>query len=332
MEVVVRNSLTNDAEMMQLLKNEKFAAFKQRVRDEFCINNNFSLIFEGNMLESLEELAGISGGEEIVIEPSNEIQASTLLRNAGYDLTSSGMTQCIDRYDRDNIGHFVASVDFMFANMLMRCCANGFAYGASVLLSMKNRKSFTAVQEAAFVNKAAGCGTSTAHETVAVLFKAGFDASCKSERNNEPIHLAAATGTPETVKLLLDNKYNGLHHNKYGEDCPLSAAISKKNIPVRDLLFEHCPHSCGKGLMRAAEVGDAASARKFLDLGTNPNTKRWRDTPLQVACRNGCLETVKILVEYGSNIHVRSNEGLTLIQECTRLRNTEVQQLLYDLR
>ena len=66
------------------------------------------------------------------------------------------------------------------------------------------------------------------------------------------------------------------------------------------------PSTKAEELSAAARKGDAATVKKLLDEGVDPNTKyRYGVTPLFYACDHGHLEVVKVLLEHGAEVNVK---------------------------
>jgi hypothetical protein len=66
------------------------------------------------------------------------------------------------------------------------------------------------------------------------------------------------------------------------------------------------PETKAEELSAAARRGDAATVKKLLDEGVDPNTKfRYDATALTYACDHGHLEVVKVLLEHGADMNVK---------------------------
>jgi hypothetical protein len=66
------------------------------------------------------------------------------------------------------------------------------------------------------------------------------------------------------------------------------------------------PETKAEQLSAAARRGDAATVKKLLDQGVDPNTKfRYGVTALTYACDHGHLEVVKVLLAHGADMNVK---------------------------
>jgi len=66
------------------------------------------------------------------------------------------------------------------------------------------------------------------------------------------------------------------------------------------------PSTKAEELSAAARKGDAATVKKLLDEGVDPNTKyRYGVTPLFYACDHGHLDVVKVLLDHGAEVNVK---------------------------
>ena len=66
------------------------------------------------------------------------------------------------------------------------------------------------------------------------------------------------------------------------------------------------PSTKAEELSAAARKGDAATVKRLLDEGVDPNTKyRYGVTPLFYACDHGHLDVVKVLLDHGAEVNVK---------------------------
>ena len=64
-------------------------------------------------------------------------------------------------------------------------------------------------------------------------------------------------------------------------------------------------------LRRAALNGDTVSVKRFLNAGEDVNGFEEGGTPLMTAARNAQAKVVKLLLEAGADVHVKSKDGST---------------------
>lgn len=83
-----------------------------------------------------------------------------------------------------------------------------------------------------------------------------------------------------------------------------------------EIITTSCPKIVVPCILSAAETGNAATLRKFLDRGAdwwnvvgNFDNRR----PIHYAARNGHIECIKVLLEYGADIHYKDIKGETAI-------------------
>ena len=323
MELTVRNILTDDAEVITILPSDSLNCLKEKVVEIFGITD-FDLIHEGDVLSHQQSLMEMSGNEEILIEPSSELHAKTILNKAGYVHSGKELERCIENGDEKNIIHFIRLEESLFRKAIGHCCAIGFHVAVKSLLS-SGRTLSQSDQDYCFRR---GCASSneTAHEAISELLKHGLRPEIS------PLDLACTTGTGKTIEMLIENGICSPLRHLRGE-CSLSKAISSRNSEAIDTLCRLCPHSCPWSLICASKMGDSCTAEKLLGFGTNPNTYRWGDGPLQLACRSNSLETVKVLLCHGADISVSNREGISPIQEITRRRgDISIENLLYETK
>lgn len=60
--------------------------------------------------------------------------------------------------------------------------------------------------------------------------------------------------------------------------------------------------------------GDMDTVKKLIDLGTDVNQKSNGMTPLQYAAKYNRVKIIKLLVEHGASLSVKSSKGLTAMK------------------
>jgi uncharacterized protein len=126
-----------------------------------------------------------------------------------------------------------------------------------------------------------------------------------------PLHYAVMHGQADIVKSLLEK---GANVNVIGGDfntTPLYLAISVSSD-------ENCP--------------DPEIAEQLLIFGADPDFENEHTIvpPLRIAFGNQCPELVKLLLDYGADVNMRTKRGLTLLQMAVVFGNTNMVELLLD--
>jgi hypothetical protein len=96
------------------------------------------------------------------------------------------------------------------------------------------------------------------------------------------------------------------------------------------------PETRAEQLSAAARRGDAATVKKLLDEGVDPNTKfRYDATALFYACDHGHVDVVKVLLEHGADVNLKDTfYGFTPLMLATdpaqkkKPEHTEIAKLL----
>jgi len=113
-----------------------------------------------------------------------------------------------------------------------------------------------------------------------------------------------------------------------------AAIVSQNIIAMKNNFAEYNQAELNKQLLKAAEDGDFAKAKKCLDNGANIETRnKYNDTPLILASFCGYTDIIKLLIGAGANIEAKDNyETTSLIYACINRnienRNIEILKLL----
>jgi ankyrin repeat protein len=114
-----------------------------------------------------------------------------------------------------------------------------------------------------------------------------------------PLHLAAFSGVPAAVQLLLDR----------GADIQARSRNKFKNTPLQVAMLP----------------GQLATAKLLLDRGADPLARQAHGfTPLHEAALLGRRDLVDVLLAAGAEINARANDGRTVLTEAVRGKHTEL--------
>jgi ankyrin repeat protein len=132
-------------------------------------------------------------------------------------------------------------------------------------------------------------------------FAKGADVNSRDRRESTLLMHAAAFGSPEAVKLLLDSGADVNARNSLGATALLWGA---DNPPIAKLLVD-----------KGADVNAASTKGKR--------------TPLMVAARcDGCSETVSLLLSKGADPKAKAKQGETALQIATDANDLDTMRLL----
>ncbi|EFA07512.1 pyrexia [Tribolium castaneum] len=180
------------------------------------------------------------------------------------------------------------------------------------------------------------CAASKGHlSAVKLLIRHGADVNAGLD-NKSPLHYAVQSLAIDCVKELLENNAIPNTSQVYSET-PLHVAAALGAPEIVKLLLDHGAAvnvQCGTDkltpLHLAAEDSDAESARLLIDAGaqlTSENHKK--QTPLHLAALSQCSETLELLLARGCNPNARDADGRTPLHgaivkvsrscECVRL-------------
>jgi hypothetical protein len=142
-------------------------------------------------------------------------------------------------------------------------------------------------------------------ELAQVLHRSGSSVDQRGWDENSPLHSAAYYEDLEMVQVLLDYGVDVNAQNRDGET-PFEFSLRRHtNDRVYRLLHEH---------------------------GADPNVPDDGVTALHRASRDGRIERVRLLVEYGASVEVQDEEGKTPLDYASEAQRDEVVKLLSEHR
>ncbi|MFN7835053.1 MAG: ankyrin repeat domain-containing protein [Burkholderiaceae bacterium] len=149
------------------------------------------------------------------------------------------------------------------------------------------------------------------------------------------LHIAAFSGHPELVRLLLTRGGNPFVKSQ-GGDLPLHLAASTNQTECIAVLVKHSPLSIEERnilnytpLHCAAATNSAASIDMLVSLKANLNAGSIHgETPLHVACANRLHDALQALLQHGAQPNVRTNFGRSPLHIAVEMADTKAVDLL----
>lgn len=172
-----------------------------------------------------------------------------------------------------------------------------------------------------------------------VLIKNGFDVTAKYD-NGYALGIAAESGLPRVVKLILDNNAevnffnsNGLtplheacRANKPNSGCIKLLLDAKADINARVNNDEQ-----ESALMIAANYGNAENVALLLQYGAKINDVNYEEkTALHIASQKGRDKAVEVLLNNGADINGKSKNGNTALNYACTQGHSNVAELLIN--
>jgi len=147
------------------------------------------------------------------------------------------------------------------------------------------------------------CGVGDTAEMTRQLKRDPKLATAWTEFGWSALHLAAFSGVPAAVQLLLDR----------GADIQARARTKFKNTPLQVALLP----------------GQFATAKLLLERGADPLVRQAHGfTPLQEAALLGRRDLVDLFLGAGAEINSRSDDGRTAVTEAVRGKHSELAEYL----
>lgn len=170
--------------------------------------------------------------------------------------------------------------------------------------------------------------------SVMALLDCKLDTSLKSRGGNPILIEAVLNGGVDVVKGLVDHGFSLEVTDTKGRS-PFQLAMLVGDFNLASFLLEKSPPEFIKSQERALVkfVQDSAdeAAAFLLSKGLDANTRLPGDDPILIlAARNGDLELVKLLVDYGADVHLKGVAGLTADMLATGLMKTKIETFLRE--
>jgi len=195
----------------------------------------------------------------------------------------------------------------------------------------RDKKGFTSLMLAATAGHA---------KIVEILLNNQAELEAQSERTKDTaLSLACSSGRYEVVEILLARGANKEHRN-VSDYTPLSLAASGGYVSIIRLLLTHGAEINSRTgsklgispLMLAAMNGHAQTVKLLLDMGSDINAQieTNRNTALTLACFQGRVDVVSLLLDRKANAEHRAKTGLTPLMEAASGGFVDVGRVLLD--
>jgi cytohesin len=126
-----------------------------------------------------------------------------------------------------------------------------------------------------------------------------------------PLHLAAQSGSPDAVRVLLKHGVDINVKDGKGQT-PIDWAVKQGRIKVTELLLDKGAQLNNSLLTQAAQNGDMNMVELLLARGADVNRKNFENrTPIEKAVFFNRAEVVKILVNKGAAVNIKGEMGWT---------------------
>lgn len=183
-------------------------------------------------------------------------------------------------------------------------------------------------------------GSTVALEIATILIEHGIDLIKTDEKGNTALHLAIRFGHLEIARKILQTGFNPNARN-LEQFTPLiflcnsfmnpflaSLFFVDRELALIDLLVEYHAdvntlggyNAAALHVIAFADIQTPKAAERLLEHQADPNIKgKNGDTPLMLACRYGNIDTIKVLLKGGADIHAQTDEEHSEAPNCTAL-------------
>ena len=170
--------------------------------------------------------------------------------------------------------------------------------------------------------------------TVDALLANNLDRTIKSRSGFTIFQEATRQGGKEVVEVLLKHGFSPEEKDAKGRTA-IDLAILVADFDLAGFLIEKKPPEFKKtlepGLVRYVRDGAEEQVSFLLGVGVSPDTQMPGDDPILIqAARNGNLEMVRMLVDYGADVSIKGVAGLTADKLAAGLKKSEISQFIQD--
>ena len=150
------------------------------------------------------------------------------------------------------------------------------------------------------------------------------------------LHYAVLCGFGSLARHLIVTYAIDVNEKPYGDSVLLFRVSYLGHVDVAQVLLDHGADAnarVGTGAMPlhwASRNGNLKIVQLLLEHGAIVNATDYNIPPLRLALDSGNLEVVRLLLDHGADVHIRDNEGLTLLQKATHDGHHDIAQLLLD--
>jgi len=166
-------------------------------------------------------------------------------------------------------------------------------------------------------------------EIVELLIAKGVDVNAKRigyPAGNTPLHSAIRAGHRDIVELLITKGADVNAKNNDGQT-PLDIAASRNRKDIVELLL--AKGATISSIHVAAQMGDLARVKAFLEEGTDVNAKDGRGyTPFHYSILYYKTDIASLLIERGADIHAKDHSGYTPLHWTVIMANKELTELI----
>lgn len=162
--------------------------------------------------------------------------------------------------------------------------------------------------------------------------------------NITPLHLAAEMGHIRAVKLLINFKANIDAQLSNGQTALISACISARYDVVRELLRSGCnvtlkmgEYNCLQVSLKESVISGCIDATEQLllhagpELNVNESESSENELPLFIAIKGGFDSIIKMLIERGAKLNIKTNSGQSPLMFALYLKKKSTAELLIEL-
>jgi ankyrin repeat protein len=173
------------------------------------------------------------------------------------------------------------------------------------------------------------------------LLSGGADVNARGANAQTALHEAASSCRPDIAQVLVKAGANAGYRDASRRTPGMIASNCRDRTALNELLrllVTAPPKTGGESsaqhrflLHEAVARGDMSLLNMYAKLGQDLNAPDAKgDFPLEIACRNGRVEVVRLLLGHGARVDRRTASGTTILHEAALGGNAEIVELLIE--
>jgi potassium channel len=288
--------------------------------DDFHSLLSENMVDWSTILYNMKDLLAIDEEEETNDEASPSLPK-------GYDTDSSRSNSEISSVSSDDLSdarEIIGLYETQTYRRIVQVIMVGISIAAAKVVSLINTKIFTAAKDG------------DTREIKVMISTKEFDINYQNPSDGRTIlHVAAYNGRMTLCQFLINAGADHKILDNLGFSAQGLAVTRAHTGTLKVLARKSCLVAIGQPLgskmAECVQNQNYAQLRMFLLAGVNANEKNTsNETPIHIACREGDLESVQLLLKFGANVTIQNGNGQTAIDAAIENDHEDIAKWIED--